>query len=360
MVKLLHAAGLEVVLDVVYNHTCEQSATGGTLSWRGLDGRAYYRLDERGNDIDVTGCGNTLDLRHPVVGPDGAGLAALLGAGVHVDGFRFDLARRAGARAATTTTTPTTRSSWPCAPTRCSRGSRTSPSRGTSASTGGAPASSPRRSASGTTASATACGPSGWPAWAATASAAGPRGAGPRHPARRLAGPLRHAATAGRSPRSTSSPRTTASPLATSRRTTSSTTTPTARATATAATTTSPGTTASRGRPTTRRSCRRAAARCATCSARSLTSTGVPMLNAGDEFGRTQDGNNNPYCQDNEISWFDWDLAPWQHDLSRPRATSSACGRRPRCCASGPSPPGGRSATTGRPTSRGTPPTAAA
>ena len=39
------------------------------------------------------------------------------------------------------------------------------------------------------------------------------------------------------------------------------------------------------------------------------------MLNAGDELGRTQGGNNNPYCQDNEISWFDWDLAPWQEDL---------------------------------------------
>jgi glycogen operon protein len=46
-----------------------------------------------------------------------------------------------------------------------------------------------------------------------------------------------------------------------------------------------------------------------------LTSTGVPMLNAGDEFGRSQGGNNNPYCQDNPTSWFDWDLDPWQEDL---------------------------------------------
>ena len=59
MVKLLHAAGIEVLLDVVYNHTAEQSARGATLSWRGLDNRAYYRLDGRGDDIDVTGCGNT-------------------------------------------------------------------------------------------------------------------------------------------------------------------------------------------------------------------------------------------------------------------------------------------------------------
>ncbi len=49
--------------------------------------------------------------------------------------------------------------------------------------------------------------------------------------------------------------------------------------------------------------------------ATTLLATGVPMLNAGDELGRTQGGNNNPYCQDNEISWFDWDLADWQRDL---------------------------------------------
>ena len=68
MVRLLHAEGIEVILDVVYNHTAEQSGrTGASLSWRGLDNRAYYRLDERGQDIDVTGCGNTLDLRHAMV-----------------------------------------------------------------------------------------------------------------------------------------------------------------------------------------------------------------------------------------------------------------------------------------------------
>ncbi len=46
-----------------------------------------------------------------------------------------------------------------------------------------------------------------------------------------------------------------------------------------------------------------------------LLSPGVPMITAGDEFGRTQGGNNNAYCQDNEISWIDWDLAPWQASL---------------------------------------------
>ena len=92
MVKLLHAAGLEVILDVVYNHTCEQGRDGATLSWRGLDNRAYYRLDERGRDIDVTGCGNTLDLRHPMVARMVLDSLRYWVGQCHVDGFRFDLA----------------------------------------------------------------------------------------------------------------------------------------------------------------------------------------------------------------------------------------------------------------------------
>ena len=92
MVKLLHREGIEVILDVVYNHTAEQDRTGATLSWRGLDQRAYYRLDERGRDIDVTGCGNTLDLRHPVVCRMVLDSLRYWVQEFHVDGFRFDLA----------------------------------------------------------------------------------------------------------------------------------------------------------------------------------------------------------------------------------------------------------------------------
>jgi isoamylase len=92
MVKLLHREGIEVILDVVYNHTAEQDRTGATLSWRGLDQRAYYRLDERGRDIDVTGCGNTLDLRHPVVCRMVLDSLRTWVQEFHVDGFRFDLA----------------------------------------------------------------------------------------------------------------------------------------------------------------------------------------------------------------------------------------------------------------------------
>ena len=92
MVKLLHAAGIEVLLDVVYNHTAEQSTGGATLSWRGLDAATWYRLDGQGHDVDVTGCGNTLDLTEPLV------LEMVLDSlrywveEVHVDGFRYDLA----------------------------------------------------------------------------------------------------------------------------------------------------------------------------------------------------------------------------------------------------------------------------
>ncbi len=92
MVRAVHNAGLEIVLDVVYNHTCEQGREGPTLSWRGLDNRAYYRLDDNGRDMDVTGCGNTLDFRHPQVIKMALDSLRYWVTEVHIDGFRFDLA----------------------------------------------------------------------------------------------------------------------------------------------------------------------------------------------------------------------------------------------------------------------------
>ncbi len=92
-VRALHGAGIEVVLDVVYNHTAEQSSWDGpTLGPRGLDNRTYYRLDDRGRDIDVTGCGNTLDLRDPQVARLVLDSLRHWVQEFHVDGFRFDLA----------------------------------------------------------------------------------------------------------------------------------------------------------------------------------------------------------------------------------------------------------------------------
>jgi glycogen operon protein len=94
MVRALHAAGLEVILDVVYNHTAEGNQLGPTLSLRGIDNASYYRLspDDPRYYMDFTGCGNTLNMQHPRV------LQLIMDSlrywvlEMHVDGFRFDLA----------------------------------------------------------------------------------------------------------------------------------------------------------------------------------------------------------------------------------------------------------------------------
>ncbi|MCA1692984.1 MAG: glycogen debranching protein GlgX, partial [Actinobacteria bacterium] len=94
MVRSLHAAGIEVILDVVYNHTAEGNHMGPTLSFRGIDNASYYRLVEgnRRMYMDYTGTGNTLNARHPEV------LRLIMDSlrywvsEMHVDGFRFDLA----------------------------------------------------------------------------------------------------------------------------------------------------------------------------------------------------------------------------------------------------------------------------
>ena len=94
MVKLLHAAGIEVVLDVVYNHSCEGDALGPSVSLRGIDNRVYYRLDpaDRSKYVDYTGCGNTLDATHPQVLKLVTDSLRYWVNEMHVDGFRFDLA----------------------------------------------------------------------------------------------------------------------------------------------------------------------------------------------------------------------------------------------------------------------------
>jgi isoamylase len=94
MVRALHAAGIEVILDVVYNHTAEGNHLGPTLSFRGIDNAAYYRLveDDEQHYMDYTGTGNSLNVRHP------HSLQLIMDSlrywvtEMHVDGFRFDLA----------------------------------------------------------------------------------------------------------------------------------------------------------------------------------------------------------------------------------------------------------------------------
>ena len=96
-VDRFHAAGIEVILDVVYNHTCEGNENGPTLSFRGIDNASYYLLaDDPRHSFDTTGTGNTLNVAHPMV------LRMVLDSlrywveVMHVDGFRFDLASTLG------------------------------------------------------------------------------------------------------------------------------------------------------------------------------------------------------------------------------------------------------------------------
>ncbi|EDY17221.1 glycogen debranching enzyme GlgX [Chthoniobacter flavus Ellin428] len=93
MVRRLHSVGIEVILDVVYNHTAEGPEQGPTLSLRGIDNAAYYRLaDDRSRYVDFNGCGNSLNVAHP------RALQLIMDSlrywviEMHVDGFRFDLA----------------------------------------------------------------------------------------------------------------------------------------------------------------------------------------------------------------------------------------------------------------------------
>ncbi|HRC72988.1 MAG TPA: glycogen debranching protein GlgX [Candidatus Competibacter sp.] len=94
MVKHLHDAGIEVLLDVVYNHTAEGNELGPTLSFRGIDNASYYRLhpDNRRFYINDTGCGNTLNITHPRVLQMVMDSLRYWVDEMHVDGFRFDLA----------------------------------------------------------------------------------------------------------------------------------------------------------------------------------------------------------------------------------------------------------------------------
>src|SRR5437588_13133413 len=94
MVRAMHEAGIEVILDVVYNHTAEGNHLGPTLCFKGIDNRAYYRLVGQNPEYyyDTTGTGNSLNVRHPHT------LQLIMDSlrywvtEMHVDGFRFDLA----------------------------------------------------------------------------------------------------------------------------------------------------------------------------------------------------------------------------------------------------------------------------
>ncbi len=92
MVARLHRAGIEVILDVVYNHTAEEGRHGPTTSFRGLDNSTYYRQTDDGSYIDITGCGNSIDTSRPVVQRLILDSLRYWVNEMGVDGFRFDLA----------------------------------------------------------------------------------------------------------------------------------------------------------------------------------------------------------------------------------------------------------------------------
>ncbi|MGZ4627620.1 glycogen debranching protein GlgX [Oryzihumus sp.] len=314
MVKLLHAAGLEVILDVVYNHTCEQGRDGATLSLRGLDNRAYYRLDERGRDIDVTGCGNTVDLRHPMAVRLVLDSLRYWVQECHVDGFRFDLAVALGR----------------------GRDDAFDPDHPFLV----ALRTDPVLSRVKLVAEPWDVGIHGWRTgqfpppfvewndrfrdtvrtfWLpdTARSEHGQPGHGVRELATRLAGSQDLFGARDRGPVAS------VNFVAAHDGFTLADTTAYAHKHNGAngednrdghddnrswnhgaeGPTADPGILAAR-----QRSVRN-------MLATTLLATGVPMLNAGDEIGRTQRGNNNAYCQDNDLSWFDWDLQPWQRDL---------------------------------------------
>ena len=101
MVRSLHAAGIEVLLDIVFNHTAEGNHLGPTLSFRGIDNASYYRLDDGDprHYVNDTGCGNTLNLTHPRVLQLALDALRYWVETMHVDGFRFDLATTLGREA---------------------------------------------------------------------------------------------------------------------------------------------------------------------------------------------------------------------------------------------------------------------
>lgn len=92
MVKALHKAGIEVILDIVFNHTGEGNQAGPMISWKGFCPEAYYMINEHGEYLNYSGCGNTLNCNHPIVSDMLIESLRYWVTEMHVDGFRFDLA----------------------------------------------------------------------------------------------------------------------------------------------------------------------------------------------------------------------------------------------------------------------------
>ncbi|MBS1697506.1 MAG: glycogen debranching protein GlgX [Actinobacteria bacterium] len=313
MVKLLHEAGIEVILDVVYNHTNEEGIGGPRTSLRGIDNALYYRQHEDGSYIDTTGCGNTLDTATPAAARLVLDSLRYWATEMQVDGFRFDLATALGRDGENTYT--------PDHPLL--QAIRTDP-----ALAGVKIIAEPWDVGFGGW--QTGNFPTGWSEW------------NDRYRdrvrnfwlsdidyARRASAPTGIGGFAGRLSGSSKTFSDERGPLA-------SINFVTAHDGFTLHDLVAydvkhneangednrdgadmnrsfnhgaEGPTDDPGILTARRKAMR------NLLGTLMLSAGVPMLTAGDEFGRTQRGNNNAYCQDSALSWLNWDHEPWQQDL---------------------------------------------
>ena len=303
MVRSLHQAGLEVILDVVYNHTAEGSELGPTLSFRGICNPGYYRLNNGRHYTDYTGCGNTLDVSNPHVLQMVMDSLRYWVQEMHVDGFRFDLAAALarsfhdvdmlGTFVTTIQQDPVLRrvkliaEPWDVGPGGYQVGEF----------------------------------PTLWTEWNGKYRDClrdfwrGSAGVGEL--GWRMSGSADLYAGEGRRPYasinfitahdgfpmrdlSTYEHKHNEANLEDNRDGTDDNRSANYGH---EGETDDPGINAIR-----RRQIRN-------MMTSLLLATGVPMMLGGDEFGRTQGGNNNAYCQDNGISWYDWDLAPWQQEL---------------------------------------------
>ncbi|HOB57125.1 MAG TPA: glycogen debranching protein GlgX [Rhodoglobus sp.] len=314
MVKLLHEAGLEVILDVVYNHTAEEGLGGPTTSLRGIDNKNYYRQTPDGAYVDMTGCGNSVNTATPAAQRLILDSLRYWANDLQVDGFRFDLAATLGRDAAN--------EFQPEHPLLL------------------AILDDPQLESVTMIAEPWDVGmggwqvgkfPDGWTEWndgfrdrmrdfwltdigAARANGSAPNGIGSL--ARRLAGSA-HVFSQERGPMA-------------------SLNFVTAHDGFTMADLTAYNSKHNLGNgennrdgtdnnhsfnhgvegPTTKKDIvdsRRKAMR--NLLGTLLLSAGIPMLTAGDEFGRTQRGNNNAYCHDSELTWLPWQHEEWQEDL---------------------------------------------
>ena len=307
LVKALHDEGIEVMLDVVFNHTAEDGSDGPTISFRGIDNKTYYMLDSQGKYLNYTGCGNTVNCNHPVV-RDSSFPACDTGLRNFIS-TAFD-SILLPSLAATLMERPslTRRSSrrWPTI--RCWLIAILSRKLGTRADFIRSEISHPTGVGwSGMANFAMPCGVFSREMSESSAKWSSASWAPQTYISRRDASPP---------PRSTSSPATMGSPCAICFRTARSTISTTAKTTTTAQTTTIAGIRAWKVKPIPKINALRLRQQ-KNAVAVLFVSQGVPMIYMGDECGRTQLGNNNAYCQDEDWNWFDWSLTEKNADLRR-------------------------------------------